>query len=308
MQKNSYDGIILMDKNEGETSFDVVKRFRRSLDLKKVGHSGTLDPFATGLLIILLGQGTKLSPYLMMGEKRYLASIRLGVETDTLDPTGRVVQVRPIPELEPEEIKRNILKFVGDIEQVPPIFSAVNYKGKRAYELARKGIKVELQKKVVTIYSIEIISIDIPEITIDVRCSAGTYIRSLAADIGKALGSTAHLTSLRRLSSGPFQVKDALNSRQLESITSDTLLSDRLIALNDVLPDMKESQLDFGMAKRIRNGYRPRWEEITEEEAFPDVREDFIKLVNGGSLVAIIEVSHLPCDDKNWMKNIRVFN
>ena len=221
--ENPYDGIILIDKNEGESSFDVVRRLRAKVKVKKVGHAGTLDPFATGLLIILLGQGTKLSPFLMSGQKRYRATMRLGVETDTLDPTGRVIRTTHVPAFEPEQIKTNALKFVGEIEQVPPIFSAVSYKGNRAYKLARKGIKVELEKRRVRIHSVEIISIDLPEITMEISCSGGTYIRSLASDIGNKLGTGAHLSALRRLSSGPFEVKDALNTKHIRNAARDDL-------------------------------------------------------------------------------------
>ncbi|MFC1534813.1 tRNA pseudouridine(55) synthase TruB [Thermodesulfobacteriota bacterium] len=298
----------MIDKNEGETSFNVVRRLRRILNLKKIGHSGTLDPFATGLLIILLGQGTKLSPYLMAGEKRYLATMRLGVETDTLDPTGQIVHTRPVPEFEKEEIEENILKFVGDIEQVPPVFSAVNYKGKRAYELAREGIKIELQKRVVKIHSIEIVSIDLPEITIEISCSGGTYIRSLAADMGRQLGSVAHLKSLRRLSSGPFQVRDALDSQQIDFITQVNLLKEKIIPLKDALPDMYEFRVDIETAKKIRNGYRPRWEDIADRSGFSGICEGLMKLVNGKSLVAVMEVNDSPGDKKDWVNKLRIFN
>ncbi len=130
--RNPCDGIILIDKNGGETSFGVVKNIRKILNVKKACHAGTLDPFATGLLVVLLGQGTKLSSYLMSGEKTYCGTIRLGVETDTQDPTGQVIQTRPVPDIKPEDIKEKARGFIGEIEQVPPIFSAVRYEGKRA--------------------------------------------------------------------------------------------------------------------------------------------------------------------------------
>lgn len=291
-----FDGIILVDKDEGETSFDVVKRVRKRTSIRKVGHAGTLDPFATGLLVVLLGQGTKLSPYLMAGEKRYLAAVRLGVETDTLDPTGRVIRTCPVPRLDREEIETNILTFLGDIEQSPPAFSAVNYEGKRAYKLARKGFKPELKKRRVTIYSVRFISIDLPEIILEVRCSQGTYIRSLASDIGKKLGSVAYLHSLRRLSSGPFEVENALQSRLIESSLSEMQLRAKGIPLNESLPFMKELRVDNQTADKIRKGYRPDREEMTP---------GFIKITSGSSLVAVMEVD--PLSD-HWLKRIRVFS
>jgi tRNA pseudouridine55 synthase len=297
---DSCDGILLIDKNEGETSFDVVKRLRKALGLKKVGHAGTLDPFATGLLIALLGQGTKLSSHLMAGDKRYLASIRLGTETDTLDPTGHVVRTKPVPNLKPEDIEKKMLTFVGEIQQTVPAFSAVNIKGKRAYKWAREGMKLDLPKKAVMIRSVETISIEMPVVTIEVVCSGGTYIRSLAADIGNRLGTVAHLSSLRRLSSGPFHVNDSINSKEISIVGSANIIKDNLISLKDSLPDMKEFHVDIKTAEKIRNGCRPRWNEVEGE--------GFIKLVNEESLVAIVEVNSLSGDDTDRLRSIRIFN
>jgi tRNA pseudouridine55 synthase len=302
------DGVLLIDKDEGESSFDVVKRIRREMNLKKVGHAGTLDPFATGLLIILLGQGTKLSPYLMSGEKRYLASINLGVETDTLDPTGRTIRTKSLPILNQEEIEKKFLEFVGEIEQSPPSFSAVNIKGQRSYKLARKGINVELKKKRVIIRSIDIVTIDMPEVTIDVRCSGGTYIRRLAADIGEKLGTVAHLGSLRRLSSGPFHVEDAIKSGTDHVALPKSGILKRVISLKDSLPDIMEVRVDVQRAKNIRNGRRPGWEELSDGGVAGDFYEGLIKIVSGRSLVAILAVRRLSRDDKDWLKSIRVFN
>ena len=308
MMGDPYEGIMLIDKDEGATSFDVVKMIKRGMNIKKVGHAGTLDPFATGLLIILLGQGTKLSPYLMAGKKKYLASIRMGTRTDTLDPTGRVVQTMPVPALDRDEVEQKILGFVGEIEQSPPAFSAVNVKGQRAYKLARKGIEFELRKKRVVISSIEIVSIDIPEITVEVLCSGGTYIRSLAADIGEKLGTVAHLSSLRRLSSGPFHVKDAAKSESILVTATGNSMEEHIIPLKDSLPEMRELYVDIERAKQIRNGHRPGWEELSGDRFSRDYYKGFIKIVSDRSLVAIMDVCRLSMDDSDWLKNIRIFN
>lgn len=300
LRGDSCDGIILIDKNEGETSFDVVKRLRKTLGLKKIGHAGTLDPFATGLLIALLGQGTKLSSYLMAGEKKYLASIRLGIETDTLDPTGHVIRIKPVPNLKPEEVEKKILTFVGEIEQTVPAFSAVNIKGKRAYRWAREGKKLDLPKRVVIIRSVKTVSIEMPIVTIEVVCTGGTYIRSLAADIGDRLGTVAHLSSLRRLSSGPFHVNNAINSGKISISGSANIIKDNLISLKDSLPDMKEFHVDIATAEKIRNGCRPRWNGVEIE--------GFIKFVSGESLVAIVDVNRLSGDDTDRLRSIRIFN
>lgn len=305
---NPCDGILLIDKNEGETSFDVVKQIRRILKIKKIGHAGTLDPFATGLLIILLGQGTKLSPYLMAGDKIYRATMRLGLETDTKDLTGRVVRERPVPEFESEYIKEKALEFVGEIEQVPPIFSAVNYRGRRAYEYARKGIKIDLEKRRVKIHSLEIISVDLPDVTMEVSCSSGTYIRSLASGLGKELSSGAHLKSLRRLSSGPFRVKDALNINKIERRSTDHLFQEKIIPLREALPHMKEVEVDDGTARKIRSGHQPEWGEVAIGSDLPEIDEDYVKFVKGMELVAIVKVYKSFEDEKRRFKMMRAFH
>jgi tRNA pseudouridine55 synthase len=303
---NSYDGIILIDKEEGMTSFDVVKVIRRLLKVKKVGHAGTLDPFATGLLIILLGQGTKLSNYLMAGDKVYQATMRLGVETDTQDLTGRVVKRGLVPEFEPEFIREVARRFVGEIEQVPPLFSAVNYRGKRAYELARKGIKMDLQKRRVEVHSLEITSIDLPDVTMKVTCSRGTYVRSLAADLGRELGPGAHLKSLRRFCSGPFSVEDALSLKKVEYLSRDRIVPESIIPLHKALPDMRETKVEGSMAQRIRNGHQPGCDEVAMAD-LPGSFEGYMKLVEGEGLVAIAKV-HLSVKNKASLKIMRVFN
>ena len=302
-----YDGIILIDKNEDETSFDIVKKIRGILKVKKVGHAGTLDPFATGLLLVLVGQGTKLAPYLMPESKKYRATIQLGVETDTQDPTGRIIRTMDVPEFESEYIHNKAMEFIGEIEQVLPIFSAINYKGKRAYDLARKGIKVELKRRTVKIHYIKIISIDIPNVTVEISCSSGTYIRSLASDIGKQLGTVAHLKALRRLSSGPFEVEDGLNSRRIGHTFTDSL-EKNIISLRAALPDMKEIQVDDRMAREIRNGGQTEWSQIGRGSAISAPFEGFLKLVNNTELVAILEMQHLGSNDNGWIRTRRIFH
>jgi len=302
------DGIVLIDKNQGETSFDMVRQVRKALRIKKVGHAGTLDPFATGLLIVLLGQGTKLSSYLMSEEKRYLATLRLGVETDTMDPTGLIVQTRPVPALEIERIRETALGFTGNIEQVPPSFSAVKYKGHRAYALARKGIRVALKKRNAMVHQLEIISVDLPDITMIVTCSRGTYIRSLAADLGKALGTGAHLRSLRRLSSGSFSAKEALCLRELEPDFPDKILRQKVISLRDALPGIGETQVDGRTARKIRNGYQPIWNELQVQFELPELDEWDMKVVKGTDLVALMKVGRDSHSGEVRSRVTRVFS
>jgi tRNA pseudouridine55 synthase len=298
--RKPYDGIILMDKEVGKTSFDVVKQVKHFSWVKKLGHAGTLDPFATGLLILMLGEGTKLSPYLTAGEKVYQATMRLGVETDTLDLTGQVVKRRNVPELGTGFLEQVARGFVGEIEQTPPQFSAVKFDGKRAHSFAREGIQIALRKRKVKIRSLKISSVDLPDVAINVTCSSGTYIRSLAADLGRRLGPGAHLVSLRRLRSGPFDVKDALALEELESLTPDAVFREKLIPVYKALPDMLEMQVDDVMARKIRNGYQP--------QHFPRFSEGYLKLAKGEDLVAIGKVEHPEKDQKSWFKIVRVFN
>jgi tRNA pseudouridine55 synthase len=305
------DGILLVDKNEGETSHDVVKKVKSALGLKdcKVGHAGTLDPFATGLLIILLGQGTKLSRFIMSEDKVYLGTMRLGVETDTLDCTGSVVRTGIVPELGIEQIRDKARQFVGEIEQTPPIYSAVKYKGTRAYKLARRGEEMSLKKRNVTVYSLRIYSVDLPDVTMEVRCSSGTYIRSLAADLGKGLGPGGHLTSLRRLASGAFKSEDAQNSGEplIKDRERFSALRDKVIPLRAALPGMKEIKVGDLLAKKIRHGYQPVLEDfagVWDMTGFEDVN---VKLVRDGELVAIMKANKSEGVDNGKVRIERVF-
>ena len=305
--ENLCDGIVLVDKSQGETSFDVVRRGRKALKIKKAGHAGTLDPFATGLLIVLLGQGTKLSPYLMSQEKKYQATLRLGIETDTYDPTGRILEKRPVPEFDLDTIKEAALGFIGEAKQSPPIFSAVRYRGKRAYEFARKGIKPELKKRKVMIRSLEIISADLPDVTMEVTCSSGTYIRSLAADLGEKLGPGAHLKTLRRLSIGPFGIQDALNLEKIGFDDIEKVLQDKIIPLRDAIPHLTEVQVDGVLAQKIRNGYQPQWDVLKGKAHWTTIHENEIKLVEDKTLVAIMKVPKQTGFDGEGLEILRVF-
>jgi tRNA pseudouridine55 synthase len=304
--ENTWNGIILIDKAEGETSHDVVKQIRRILKQKQVGHAGTLDPFATGLLVILLGQGTKISPYLMSMAKKYRATMRLGIETDTLDLEGRIVHTNPVPALLSAEIKAKARGFIGEIEQIPPAFSAVRSNGKRAYHLARKGIQPILKSRRVKVHSFEIISTDLPDVTFEVECSSGTYIRSLAADLGRQLGPGAHLTALRRLSSGPFAVVEAIRLKGNNPCLTYKNMQERILPLSRALPHLRGVDLNDGLALKIRHGYMPRWEELWPGSDVPDIQEGFLKLLNAGNLVAITEI-HASCK-KRLLKLRRVFH
>jgi len=205
------DFLLPVDKPEGPTSHDVVASARKALGVKRIGHTGTLDPFASGLLILCVGKATRLAEYFSGLDKTYEAVARLGVRTDTLDRDGEVVdETDEWRTLGPARVAEALGRFVGDIEQVPPAFSAKKVDGERAYRKAREGVPVELEPCRVAIRSLELTSTDLPEIGFRVTCSSGTYVRSLARDLGEALGVGAHLTGLRRTAVGEWRVEDAL--------------------------------------------------------------------------------------------------
>ena len=209
-------GVVLIDKPVGPTSFRMVQQVRRALQIKKVGHTGTLDPFASGLLIICVGRpATRLISRLMGGDKVYEAELKLGVETDTLDLEGRVVAQGTVPALDMGAVRDCLAHFLGVQLQVPPAFSAVKHEGKPLYQYARQGVIIEKAARPVRILELNCTSLAGDTMEIRVRCSKGTYIRTLAADIGRTLGCGAHLTALRRLDNGPFSVNAALAGTML---------------------------------------------------------------------------------------------
>jgi tRNA pseudouridine55 synthase len=204
------DGLLLADKGPGVTSFQVVAHLRRLLRVPKVGHGGTLDPMATGLLPILLGAATKLTGYLQGQDKEYLATVRLGVATDTLDATGRVTDERPVPPLAAEAVRGVMQRFVGEIDQVPPMYSALHAGGRRLHELARAGIAVERAPRRVRVHAFELLECAPPRLRVRVSCGSGTYVRSLASDLGEALGCGGHVEALTRISIGSLRLEDAV--------------------------------------------------------------------------------------------------
>lgn len=282
------DGIIIIDKECGTSSFGVVAGVKGMIKAK-VGHAGTLDPFATGVLIILINQGTKLSHFLMSQDKVYSAALKLGVETDTQDLTGRVTKERGIGSLTEEDIRRKAHSFSGTIKQVPPAYSAVHYKGKRAYEFARNGIAVALQERDVRVNYINIVSVDIPNVWIEVGCGSGTYIRTLASDLGSSLNVGAHLTFLRRIRSGFFSVNNAVTLKEVAEHQANDKIEELIIPLKDALRGMVEVEVSGKLAEKIRNGYRPLRDELRWREMPPFNSNECIKVIIGKELVAVLK-------------------
>ncbi len=216
MNSNQPDGVLLVDKASGMTSHDVVAITRRTFNTKKVGHCGTLDPLATGLLIIVLGRGTKIQDLLMSEDKEYVGKMCLGTTTDSQDADGQVVETKPVPELSQEQIETAFAKFQGDFYQMPPMVSAIKKDGVPLYKLARQGKTVEREPRFVHVYAHEIIGVHSPEIEFRVVCSKGFYVRTYAFDIGNELGCGAHLQALRRTKSGRFTLENAVTVDELK--------------------------------------------------------------------------------------------
>lgn len=204
------NGILIIDKPSGPTSHDICRYFKREMGLKKVGHAGTLDPLATGVLVLLLDEATKLQSIFLGQNKEYEFTMRLGVSTDTYDSEGKIFQTLQVPSDVLDQLKNILKKFVGEILQTPPAYSAIKKNGTPLYKLARAGKTVEAAPRKITVHSLEIVSENFPDITLKARCSSGTYVRSLAHDMGEALGCGAHIVALRRLRSEPFGLEEAI--------------------------------------------------------------------------------------------------
>ena len=237
------NGVLVIDKPQGPTSFEVVRRVRSALGLKRAGHTGTLDPMATGVLPVCLGEATKLAGLLTEGDKAYDAVVRLGVVTDTQDVTGTVLETRAVPPLSTELLEAALQRFRGTFSQVPPMYSAVKVKGKRLYERARAGESVERTPRQVTVYSLVLRDFSASECTLSVRCSKGFFVRTLAEDMGRALGCGGALKSLRRPASGPFGLDRALPLSQVAALgvagpEGRAELGARIVSMADALPDL----------------------------------------------------------------------
>ncbi len=248
-------GIIILDKPKNITSFGAVARVRRICSEKKCGHTGTLDPMATGVMTVMLGNTTRFTELLPSHDKAYVASFRLGTITDTLDITGTVLETREVNSTA-DEVEAALKSFEGEISQLPPMYSAVSVNGQRLYELARKGIEVERKPRSVTVYSIEMLSRSEKngEYEIAVECSSGTYIRTLIADLGEKLGCGAVLTELRRTKANGFSIENAVTLEQLEAAANDGTLDSIVTPIDRALEGYPVIRVSAAQAKRFSNG------------------------------------------------------
>ncbi|MGD0074103.1 MAG: tRNA pseudouridine(55) synthase TruB [Candidatus Binataceae bacterium] len=284
--ESKLDGIVLVDKPGGISSAEVVRRIKAKVKPARVGHLGTLDPFATGLLPILVGQATRLAEFLEHGDKHYQGTIALGAETDTLDRCGETVRVAPVPQLDRALLAKVATRFIGRIEQVPPLYSAIKRGGVPLYKLARRGGEVEpAPARMVEIVSLELEAEGESALRFNVICSPGTYVRSLARDIGIALDTAAHLSELRRLHSSGFSIADAiaLDEAVARIERGDSSL---LIGMREALAAMGEISVNEAVRNRLFNG---DWAAL--EGLIPDDSESRpLKVMCGSDLVAIAEL------------------
>ncbi|HWZ95913.1 MAG TPA: tRNA pseudouridine(55) synthase TruB [Opitutaceae bacterium] len=217
-QQKELEGVLLVDKPGGFTSHDVVARLRRKLAMKRIGHAGTLDPMATGLLIMLIGKATRISQYLISLDKEYEGTVTLGAVTDSQDADGQIMETRPVPPLSEAEVLAMMKTFLGDQYQMPPMFSAIKIDGVPLYKKARQGEDVVREPRFIRVSSIELTRFSLPQFSFRLRCSKGTYVRTIAHDLGQKLGCGGHLSALRRTATDRFRVEDSLTLDQIEAL------------------------------------------------------------------------------------------
>ena len=265
------NGVIIVDKEKGKTSFDEIRDIRKKYNIKKVGHAGTLDPMATGVLIILVGEATKLSDYLMNHDKEYIATLKLGKKTDTGDSEGKIIEEKEIPNLCKENVQNVLNTFIGKSKQIPPMYSAIKVNGKKLYEFAREGKEIERQERKIEIYFLEIIKLiednkKIAEIEFKVNCSKGTYIRTLCEDIAEKLGTCGYMKELRRTRVGRFTLND----------------KDKFITLEEIMEDKESYTLDDENLKKIINGVK----------ISTNLKDGFVKLYHNQKFIGLGEVEN----------------
>ena len=258
------DGVLIIDKPEGMSSAQVVGRVKRHLQASKVGHAGTLDPFATGVLVCLINRATRLAQFLLRGNKQYEAVLRLGVATDTQDPTGHVVGERPVPNFSEEDLQKVFRQYVGTIEQIPPAYSALKYNGVALYKLARRGCAIQKPARRVHIERLKLSSVALPEVHFTVTCSAGTYVRTLCADIGQALGCGGHLSALRRTMSSGFSIEEAMSLEAFNRFAADSQSVVSVVPMGAALRDMPTLRADRAVAAKIKCGGKIDIEDFTD--------------------------------------------
>ena len=296
------DGFLVVDKPSGVTSHHVVAVLRRVFGQKKIGHTGTLDPFATGVLPVALGEGTKAITFLDEGVKEYRATMRLGSATDTQDLEGEVVQELDWSHVTAAMIADLVPAFSGELLQTPPMFSALKRDGVPLYKLARKGESVEREARRILVHSLTIDRIELPLVSFTVRCSRGTYVRTLAVDMGETLGTCAHLVQLRRSASGPFTLANAFTLDELAAASPGEIAARHFVTIRDALSHLPELELNSAGYARIRNGIAPGEGDLDPQAQLPDAGH--LLLCHGGVIAAVGEM--LPVAQRQEGKVLRI--
>ena len=284
-------GFIVIDKPAGITSHDVVSRVRRIAGTRRVGHTGTLDPFATGVLPIAVNDGTKTIPFLDEGLKCYEALMQLGLTTDTLDITGQVLSEGDYSSVTQDLLLGAFASFTGTISQIPPMYSALKQNGQPLYKLARQGQQVERAARQVEIHSLELLSFSPPYVSLRVTCSRGTYVRTLADDIGALLGCGACLKELRRTASGPFQLQKSLTLEMLEKVFREGCSADRFITPYEALGHLPDLSLKQAGLTKVLHGRSPEWNEVEfGQQSRSNLNSGLVRLSLDAELVAVAEI------------------
>lgn len=254
--RRSVNGILLLDKPCGGTSNHALQRAKRMFNARKAGHTGSLDPLASGMLPLCFGEATKVSAFLLDADKSYRVTARLGQKTDSADADGEVVETAPVPMLDEAQVRQVLDGFLGESEQIPPMYSALKVQGRRLYELARKGEQIERAARKIVIYEIGLVSLENERLTCDVRCSKGTYIRSLVEDIAEKLGTLAHVEVLRRTGVGGFRGATMFTFEQLEAMEESGQLDEALLPVDAPLQDWPRADLDEKGTERLFQGQK----------------------------------------------------
>ena len=281
--KNAISGVLVVDKPVGMTSHDVVQAVRTGTGLRRAGHTGTLDPRASGVLVILVGPAVRLSEFVSASDKRYQAIIRLGSTTDTFDADGKFTNSDEPVNVTEDQFEKVLSTFIGEIEQTPPPYSAVKVQGRKAYDMARQGEEVELAPRKITVHHLEVLEWAPPEVVIDVHCSSGTYVRSLANDLGNVLGCGAYLVGLRRTKSGRFSLRDATPLRKLQEAFHAGNWYQYLIPAAEALAEWTAVELSPDEVEDVRHGHRVK--------AAPETQPGMVRGVSTqGELVALMDL------------------
>ena len=297
------NGILLIDKPPGMTSHDVVRRVRRLLRTRRVGHTGTLDPLATGVLPIAVGEATRIVQFLMEGDKTYRAILKLGETTTTQDAEGEVLERRPVEGITAETVIAAARSFEGVIRQLPPMYSALKKDGVPLYRLARQGIEVERESRAVRIDRLQILDVDLPLITLEVDCSKGTYVRTLCHDLGLVLCTGAHLLALRRTRSGSFTEADCVTLEQLET---DGTATPPLLSVDEALRGMPALEVDAEATRRLADGIPPALASLSAAPGCPE--GETVRLMHAGTLLAIARFAPGRLNEKRGdFELLRVF-